>query len=70
MANAGPGTNGSQFFLVTADACPWLDGRHTVFGRILDGMDAVDAMEALETGSNDRPLQPPEIERIELAPEA
>jgi cyclophilin family peptidyl-prolyl cis-trans isomerase len=67
MANAGPGTNGSQFFLVTADACPWLDGRHTVFGRILEGMDAVDAMEALETGSNDRPLQPPEIERIELA---
>jgi cyclophilin family peptidyl-prolyl cis-trans isomerase len=70
MANAGPGTNGSQFFLVTADACPWLDGRHTVFGRILDGMDAVDAMEALETGSNDRPLEPPEIERVEFAAEA
>ena len=67
MANAGPGTNGSQFFLVTADACPWLDGRHTVFGRIVDGMDAVDAMEALETGSNDRPLEPPAIERVELA---
>jgi len=67
MANAGPDTNGSQFFLVTADACPWLDGRHTVFGRITDGMDAVVAMEGLETGSNDRPVEPPTIDRIEVA---
>jgi peptidyl-prolyl cis-trans isomerase B (cyclophilin B) len=67
MANRGPNTNGSQFFLVTTDAAPWLDGKHTVFGQIVDGMDAVDAIEALETDARDRPVEPAGIERIELS---
>ena len=66
MANAGPNTNGSQFFIVTTDAAPWLDGKHTVFGRVTAGMEAVDAIEAAETGAQDRPVQDAVIERVEV----
>jgi cyclophilin family peptidyl-prolyl cis-trans isomerase len=66
MANAGPNTNGSQFFLVTVDEAPWLDGKHTVFGRITGGMETVDKIEGLPTDARDRPTEPALIERIEL----
>jgi cyclophilin family peptidyl-prolyl cis-trans isomerase len=67
MANAGPDTNGSQFFIVTADACPWLDGKHTVFGRVSDGLDVLDEIERIPTDGSDRPTRPVTIESIALS---
>jgi cyclophilin family peptidyl-prolyl cis-trans isomerase len=67
MANAGPNTNGSQFFIVTAEATPWLDGLHTVFGRVTSGLEVADAISLVETGPGDRPRDTVVIERVELA---
>lgn len=66
MANAGPNTNGSQFFVVTIDATPWLDGKHTNFGQITEGLDILDKIEGVETGPGDKPLEDIVIESIEI----
>jgi cyclophilin family peptidyl-prolyl cis-trans isomerase len=67
MANAGPNTNGSQFFIVTRDACPWLDGKHTVFGEVKSGMEVVDALEGIPTDARDKPREPATIEKVAFA---
>jgi peptidyl-prolyl cis-trans isomerase B (cyclophilin B) len=67
MANAGPNTNGSQFFIVTARECPWLDGKHTVFGRVSDGLDVLESLESVPTDAADRPQREIGIATIELS---
>ena len=67
MANAGPNTNGSQFFIVTTKDASWLDGKHTVFGRVTEGMDVVDEISAVDRDANDKPREDVAIERVDVS---
>jgi cyclophilin family peptidyl-prolyl cis-trans isomerase len=67
MANAGPNTNGSQFFIVTTEAAPWLDGKHTVFGKVTSGQDVADRISTVDRDAHDRPVTPVTIDRVELS---
>jgi peptidyl-prolyl cis-trans isomerase B (cyclophilin B) len=67
MANAGPNTNGSQFFIVTTPAAPWLDGKHTVFGKVTSGQDVADRISEVDRDGRDRPLEPVVIESLAIS---
>jgi cyclophilin family peptidyl-prolyl cis-trans isomerase len=67
MANAGPNTNGSQFFIVTAEAAPWLDGKHTVFGQIVSGQDVADSISLVDRDGRDKPVAPVTIDHVEIS---
>ena len=66
MANSGPNTNGSQFFIVTTEAAPWLDGKHTVFGKVTSGQDVAERISIVERDGRDKPVTPVTIDRVEL----
>jgi cyclophilin family peptidyl-prolyl cis-trans isomerase len=69
MANAGPNTNGSQFFIVTAEATPWLDGKHTAFGQVTSGLDVVDAIQSVDRDGRDRPVEPVTMTKVTVGSE-